>query len=274
VNLILLDPSELDATGLARVSDARAAHMRGVLNVAVGHEVRVGVIDGGRGIGTIAAIDGESIVMQCAIEAVSPPRPPVDLLLAVPRPKVMRRLWAQISAMGVGRIILTNAERVERDYFDAHTLNEAEYRPLLIEGLQQARDTRVPEVSIHKRFKVLVEDDLDALCPNTVRLVAHPGTDTNADSMEGRVFRSGRNPGPEGPGLHGVLAVGENSRVLLAIGPEGGWNDFELTLLGAHGFQAIGMGPRSLRSDTACIALLALVHAAMRNVAQAVTPNP
>jgi len=48
-------------------------------------------------------------------------------------------------------------------------------------------------------------------------------------------------------------------RVLLAIGPEGGWNSFETALLEAHGFQTVGMGPRTLRSDTACIALLALV---------------
>jgi RsmE family RNA methyltransferase len=236
--------------------------------VSVGHEVRIGVIDGGRGVGTVEAIDAGSVVMRCAIEAETPPRPPVDLLLAVPRPKVMRRLWAQIAAMGVGRIILTNAERVERDYFDAHTLDEAEYRPLLIEGLQQARDTLVPHVSIHKRFKVLVEDELDALCPDAARLVAQPGTDastiTDAFAMD--------------PALHSVSPALHRSRVLLAIGPEGGWNDFELKLLGAHGFQAIGMGPRSLRSDTACIALLALVHHAIgrgdRPSVPAVTPSP
>ena len=47
-------------------------------------------------------------------------------------------------------------------------------------------------------------------------------------------------------------------RMLLAIGPEGGWNAFELEVLQAHGFQPAGMGPRTLRTDTACIALLAL----------------
>ena len=56
----------------------------------------------------------------------------------------MRRLWAQIAALGVGRIILTNAEKVERNYFDTHILAPETYRPLLIEGLQQARDTRLP----------------------------------------------------------------------------------------------------------------------------------
>ena len=106
---------------------------------------------------------GNTVALDCVLEAEAPPRPRVDLLLAVPRPKVMRRLWAQLAALGVSRIILTNAERVERPYFDTHVLTPECYRPLLIEGLQQARDTRLPLVSIHRRFKVLVEDELDAL---------------------------------------------------------------------------------------------------------------
>ena len=60
-----------------------------------------------------------------------------------------------------------------------------------------------------------------------------------------------------------AAALGKRSdeRVLIAIGPEGGWNAFELALLQAHGCQPVGMGPRTLRVDTACTALLAIVHA-------------
>ena len=86
-----------------------------------------------------------------------------SVLLALPRPKVMQRLWAQLAALGVGRILLTNAERVERHYFDTHVIDRGTYRPLLIEGLQQARDTRLPDVSVHKQFRVLVEDELESL---------------------------------------------------------------------------------------------------------------
>ena len=41
--------------------------------------------------------------------------------------------------------------------------------------------------------------------------------------------------------------------------PEGGWNAFELRLLEEHRFAGIGMGPRTLRTDTACLALLAVL---------------
>jgi RsmE family RNA methyltransferase len=151
----------------------------------------------------------------------------------------MRRLWGQIAAMGVGQIILTNAERVERNYFDTHVLTPECYRPLLVEGLQQARDTCLPRVSIHRQFKVLVEDELDRLFPAGVRLVADPAATLPATSAARE--RAGE-------------------RVLLAVGPEGGWNTFETALLNEHGFTPVSMGPRTLRTDTACIALLALVH--------------
>jgi RsmE family RNA methyltransferase len=240
VNLILLDPNEANDAGHVSLSDARAAHLLNVLKVAPEHQVRVGVLDGPCGIGVVESIGDGKVQLRCAFDATVPPRPRVDLLLALPRPKVMRRLWAQIAALGVGQIILTNAERVERNYFDTHVLTAECYRPLLIEGLQQARDTRLPRVSVHRQFKVLVEDELDGLFGSGRRLVADPAA---ANPVR--------------------VAKETDERILLAVGPEGGWNAFETALLGAHGFQPIGMGPRTLRSDTACIALLALTHAAM-----------
>lgn len=241
MNLVLLEQSDVDAAGRAVLSDSRAAHLLDVLRVTGGQEVRVGMVDGPRGTGTVTAVTGRTVNLACTFERGVPPRPPVDLLLALPRPKVMRRLWAPLAALGVGQIILTSASRVERDYFDTHILSAEAYRPLLIEGLQQARDTRLPVVSIHRRFKLLVEDHLDGLFTGGCRLVADPRSDARVGQVSG----------------HG------GQRVLLAIGPEGGWNPFELELLAAHGFVAVGMGTRTLRTDTACVALLALVHAAI-----------
>jgi 16S rRNA (uracil1498-N3)-methyltransferase len=243
VNLILLHSDELRDDGQVWLSGDRAEHLLQVLKVAPGHRVRVGVLDGGIGRGTVMSVANGRVELRCDIEPRVPPRPPIDLLLALPRPKVMRRLWAQLAALGVGHIILTNAARVERNYFDTHVLSPACYEPLLVEGLQQARDTRMPRVSIHRQFKILVEDDLDTLFTRGVRLVAHPG---------------------DGQPVSTLMRDRAGERVLLAIGPEGGWNDFELTLLQSHGFDALAMGPRTLRSDTACIALLALAHEAMR----------
>jgi len=242
VNLLLLTETDrLDADRFT-LSDARATHLLTVLRVTPGQMVRVGLIDGPFGIGTVETTEEGRVTLHCGFDGEIPARPGIDLLLALPRPKVMRRLWAQLAALGVGQIVLTNAKRVERHYFDTHVLEEAYYGPLLIEGLQQARDTRLPSVSIHRQFRILVEDHLDALFPTGLRLVADPsGTITLPDA----------------------IASTRPDRILLAVGPEGGWNAFELELLGAHGFTRVGLGPRTLRVDTACTALLAIAHAAL-----------
>jgi RsmE family RNA methyltransferase len=246
VNLILLEPHELDPSGATTLDGPRAAHVLGVLRAGVGATVRVGMLDGALGSGVVTSVDPPRLSMRCRFDDGVPARPRVDLLLALPRPKVLRRLWAQLAALGVGHIILTNAARVERNYFDTHVLDPRVYRPLLIEGLQQARDTRLPEVSIHRQFRPLVEDDLSDTYAGDVCLVAHPGVPTSMAS---------------------ALAGCGARRVLLAIGPEGGWNAFELELLERHGFTTVGMGPRTLRVDTACIALLALAHDAIAHPA-------
>jgi 16S rRNA U1498 N3-methylase RsmE len=129
---------------------------------------------------------------------------------------------------------------VERNYFDTHVLTEECYRPLLIEGLQQARDTRLPGVSIHRQFKVLIEDTLDSLFRP-----ASPRSRTGGEGGGGRgCAGDGRGTGPRR----------DRSRRRL--------EQFETALLHAHGFTSAGMG-LALRSDTACVALLALVHEAI-----------
>jgi RsmE family RNA methyltransferase len=242
VNLVLLDEHDRIDANCVTLSDARAAHISNVLGATPGQTVRIGVLDGPFGTGTVVSADGSRVTLCCEFAGGTPPRPQVDVLLALPRPKVMRRLWAQLAALGVGQIILTNAEKVERHYFDTHIVDEETYRPLLVEGLQQARDTRLPAVSIHRQFRILVEDRLDGLFSDGIRLVADPGGTTSVTS---------------------ALSDRDSQRVLLAIGPEGGWNDFELSLLAAHGFQIVALGQRTLRVDTACTALLAITHASI-----------
>jgi 16S rRNA (uracil1498-N3)-methyltransferase len=254
VNLILLEPDDMSGPELATLTGERAHHAIAVLKAGLGHAVRIGMIDGAVGTGTVTSMTDRTVSLLCVFESEVPARPRVDLLLALPRPKVLRRLWAQLAALGVGQVILTNAERVERNYFDTHVVTEACFRPLLIEGLQQARDTWLPTVTVHKQFRVLIEDNLMTLFPVGRRLVAHPW---------------------HGHANGGLTTIGSSERVLLAVGPEGGWNTFELGLLAKHGFQRFDMGGRTLRTDTACIALLALIHNALRETShEEGTQNP
>lgn len=237
MNRILFHARELGEDGVVLLSDGRAKQIREVLRAEVGAVLRVGQINGRAGSGRIVEQTAAGVRLAVTLDA-SAPEPWLDLLLAVPRPKVLKRLWAQLSALGVGRIVLLNAFRVERDYFASHWLREEHYLPLLIEGLTQSGATRLPEVTIRRRFRPYIEEALEADFPTPWRIVAHPGPVL---------------PAPAPP---------ENERTarpLLAIGPEGGWTPREREMLAERGFQPFSIGERILRSDTACLALIAIL---------------
>jgi len=237
MNMILLQPSEIDEAGYAVLSDDRARHIRRILKAETGKSLRIGLLNGPLGTGTVEAAETEAVKLHCVFEQSVPPRPSVDLMLAMPRPKVMKRLWPQLAALGVDRIVLIRAEKVERYYFDSHVLHPGFYEQRLIEGLQQARCTQLPEVLVRPLFKPFVEDEMDALFSGELKLLADPSGDRRMNES--------------------VSVVDPPGRAVLAIGPEGGWTPYELDQLQAHGFTLFGMGPRILRTDTAVVALLA-----------------
>jgi 16S rRNA (uracil1498-N3)-methyltransferase len=241
MNLILVDPEELqpDGTVIFR-HDRRCRHLNQVLGSRPGDTVRLGQVNGPLGTGRLLAISAEEAVLATAWQP-SPPAPPappaVDLILALPRPIMLQRILAQTAAQGVGRIYLINANRVEKSFFQASLLREESLAEQLRHGLEQAVDTRLPAISIHPRFRPFVEDELPALAGGyTHLLLAHPGVPE-------------RLPAVAPPPLTG--------RVLLALGPEGGWVDFEITKLREQGLRPFSMGTRILRLETAAVALLA-----------------
>ena len=218
MNRILFESSEI-ADGVATCSDARAEHILAVLHGEVGQTLKTGELDGSIGTGEIVSIEGRTVAVKVSHTEESL-RPWCDLVLAPPRPRVMKRLLPQLASLGVGTIVLVGAKKVEKDFWGATLLKEENYRPLLVDGLMQ------------RNFRRFVGDELDSLFPTANRVVGHPGGAPNAPAQR--------------PG-----------RLLLAVGPEGGWTDDEVSLLESHGFSRYSLGSRILRTDTALVALLA-----------------
>ena len=147
---------------------------------------------------TVLRLEKHEAELEVAFDQQPPAKLPLTLVLAVPRPKMLRRLFQTVATLGVPRLILLNSYKVEKSFWQTPFLQPESIRENLILGLEQARDTVLPEVIIEKRFKPFVEDRLPTIAAGTLGLVGHPG------------------PYPACP-----RAVEQT--VTLAIGPEGGW---------------------------------------------------
>ncbi len=225
MNLLIFQPEDLREDGTVRLSGRRLRHALEVLRAAEGDLLRVGLLGGQTGTAEVLRAAGDELVLRPSLTEAPPLRPGIDLLLALPRPKALRKVLPAAASLGVDRIVLVNAARVEKSYFESRVLEPESIRELLLLGLEQARDTRLPEVLVRERFRPFVEDEIDALWPLAQRLIAHPG----ARAAPARDPR----------------------RVALAVGPEGGWVPFEIELLAARGFEPFTLGPRTLRVEVA-----------------------
>lgn len=241
MNLLLLEPGELAPDGTARLSGRRARHVHEVLRAAPGDTLQVGELGGRMGTARLLAVEAGEVVLAATLDHDPPPPSPVALVLALPRPKILKRVLAGVASMGVKRVALVGSYRVEKAYWGSPWLAPDAVRAQLALGLEQGRDTALPVVSQHRLFKPFVEDALDAIFPGPARLLAHP-----ADA--------GGLPPPPAPG----------AGVTLAVGPEGGWTAYEAGRLREAGFLPFTLGPRVLRVDTAVPFALGLLERWLR----------
>jgi RsmE family RNA methyltransferase len=232
MNLLLLTPEDCPEPGVARLAGRRLAHVQDVHRAVVGDVLRVGMLGGLMGTGEIQAISRDELSLRVMLDTPPPEKLPLTLLLSLPRPKMLKRILQATAAMGVERLVLMNSFRVEKSFWTSPWLEPATVREQLVLGLEQARDTVLPEVIIEPLFKPFVEDRLPALCHHSRRIVAHPGASR-------------------------ACPVALNQPVTLAIGPEGGFIPYEVDKLVDTGFEAVHLGPRILRVETAVTALVA-----------------
>jgi RsmE family RNA methyltransferase len=263
MNLLLLQPRELAPDGTARLAGRRAAHVHEVLRAAAGARIRVGVLGGRTGSGEVLEAGPEALVLAVSLDADPPPPSPVSLLVAVPRPKILRRVLQAAASMGVKRIVLVGSYRVEKSFFASPALEPAAIREELLRGLEQGRDTALPEVIFRRFFKPFVEDELRALFPEPIRLLAHPTATATATSTPTPTATSTSTSTatptatptstatPNATSTLDAIPAPRGARAALAIGPEGGYTPYEARRLEENGFVPFSLGPRVLRVDAA-----------------------
>jgi 16S rRNA (uracil1498-N3)-methyltransferase len=224
MNLILLFPLDFISPNRARLSGRRLKHLQEIIGVKEGQTLTVGLCDGLKGTGKVVYAGEDAVEIETAmLEA--PPKPlPVTLILALPRPPVLKRALQCAACFGVKKIILLQFSRVEKSFWNSSALSPQAIEEQLALGLEQAKDTVMPKVFFKKRFKPFVEDELPLIVKGTCAIAAHP--------------------------LGGHAAPRQvKGPLTLVIGPEGGMVDYEVQKFKELNFKIIDLGPRILKVE-------------------------
>ena len=232
MNIILLRADDWLDAELAMVSDHRATHIRTVLKAQVGDALHVGLLGGECGTGVIESLDLSSVRLRVQLSDPPPPRHRFDLVMALPRPKMLRRILRQCAEFGVEHLHLINSARVEKSFWQSPLLRPSKVEEALRAGLERSRDTLAPQVHRHKRFRPFVEDELSRICAGRPCWIAEMGATRS-------------------------LADTPAERAVVMIGPEGGFVPFEVQLALSVIANPVHLGVRTLSVDTALTTVLA-----------------
>jgi RsmE family RNA methyltransferase len=235
MNCILLPTKNFSANTAQINALVQIEHVNKVLGAKVGETLKIGQLGGNLGTAVIEDVDSTSIQLRdVQLNIIPPAKLDLTVILALPRPKVLRRLIMDMTALGVRDIILINSYRTQKSYWQSPMLERLD--EFVLEGLQQGVDTIAPSITLQKRFKPFVEDTLASLMSNRA-IVAHPYSQQSFSEL------LQTNPSLGLPGL-------------VCIGAEGGWIDYEIELLAAQGCTPVHIGPRILRTEAAVNAIL------------------
>ncbi len=248
MNLIIIDPKEIK-NNKATLSGRRGDHIRKIIKPRRGDTLKIGLINGPTGTGRVIACGRETTIEVRDLDD-DAQAPDIIMITALPRPIMLRRVLAQAAAFGVKDLHLINSARVEKSFFSSSLVREEKWREFLVQGLEQGGRTRLPRVLVHKRFRPFVEDLLPGICGNAARrFLAHPASPPPPTDKNGRA-------------------------TVAAIGPEGGWTDFEVEKFLAARFTPISLGTTIMRVDWAVPALLATMETTLPLTLRPAAPLP
>lgn len=257
MNLILLHPHEIDANGTITLQDRRAKHICEVIKPAVGDTLITGIIDAAIGQARVLAISASTAysvtlditdISQQSLNIHHQTKPndqtlpqalDITLIIALPRPKVARRLVRLCVECGIKTIYFINSYRVEKSFWQSPMLQDEKINEQIILGLEQCKDTLWPSVTMHNRFKPFVEDQLPEIIKDKQAVVAHPYQPEIDISVDQQA----------------ITQLQKNASVVV-IGPEGGFIPYEIELLQKAGLKTMGLGKRIYRVETVVPLLL------------------
>jgi 16S rRNA (uracil1498-N3)-methyltransferase len=192
---------------------------------------------GGEWFGTLRRA-GKTVTVALESFDATDREPPLAITLAQGLPAADKMDWIMQKAVELGvaairpvacrrSVIRLSGERMER--------RVAHWQAVAVAACEQCRRNRVPEVA---RLVDLPQFLGETPGDNGMRLILAPEAGQRLAEL----------PKPTGP-------------VTILIGPEGGFEAGELLAAASAGYQAVSLGPRVLRTETAGLAALAAMMA-------------
>lgn len=235
MNQILLFPEDYISDNRVVLKERRFRHLMSIVKIKTGDTLKAGNAGGLRGDALVLETGSDYALLETSLTESPPAAVPLTLVMAMPRPKSLRKAIHYATAMGVKKIFIFRTWRVEKSYFDSPVLDKDSLKMEVVLGLEQARDTIMPDIQVKKLFRPFVEDELPLISEGTMRLTAHPFADTECP-------RDVKQP------------------VTLIIGPEGGLIEYEVKLLEETGFTTVSLGERILRVENVVAALIGRLY--------------
>lgn len=222
--------------------DAAASHyLSRVLRVAAGDPVVLFDGSGTDYAATIATADRRGVVctVDGAVDAVRESPVPITLIQGISRGEKMDLTIQKATELGVAAIRPVLAERgVVRLSAERAASRAAHWRKVAINACQQCGRSVVPAIEAATGLDEALRADASA-----VRLVALPDAAHDLGEALRRVERA--------------------ASVSILVGPEGGFSDREAASAREAGLVSFRAGPRVLRTETAAIALIAILQYAI-----------
>lgn len=238
MNIIILSEKDQISEKQYRISDERFVHITNILKSEAGDIIEIGIINFKSGKAKIISVDKSELIIEI-IELYENKKSKIniDLICALPRPQTLKKVLLISATFGVKNLFFIKSEKVEKSYFHSPLLFEENYNKYLIEGLSQGKRIDLPNVTFHKYFKKFFENDFKQENYNS-KLLAHPNSEMNLLQYN----------------LH------DKENIIIAIGPEGGWNDFEIDYMINFGFKKFILSKNILRVESAVTSTLSQIE--------------
>lgn len=242
MNLLLISENDFVTPDTVVVRGEQAKHILKIKKSGVGDRLALGVLNGSMGEGELLRVSKGEIELKVHLsDSSGPPSSHTSLVVALPRPQILKNVLFTSAMFGVEQIFFVGSARTEKSYFLSKMLTTDNINRYLRYGLEQAVATRAPVISIVERFSDLSEK-----------------LSRDTETFQKRVLLDPRGSVSFSSALN-ESNFSSQSRLLLGIGPEGGWQDHEIQALKGGGFETCHLGQRIFRVDTAVTALLGMV---------------